>query len=111
MLNYNDKTELLLKNRIGLWDVLHSANRNGSLDSNIQNEELNDFKQLFETFPQIKVIIFNGKKAADYFSWKEKHNSKLKYFILPSTSSANTRKSLETKMNEWHTALIKTVNV
>ncbi|NLN94687.1 MAG: DNA-deoxyinosine glycosylase [Bacteroidales bacterium] len=44
VLDYNDKIELLLKNKIGLWDVLFRANRAGSLDSNIYNEEFNDFE-------------------------------------------------------------------
>jgi len=39
---YKEKTELLLKNKIGLWDVLTEAERIGSLDSNIQKEVLND---------------------------------------------------------------------
>src|ERR1035438_7814368 len=44
---YNEKVTLLLKNKIGLWDVLTEADRIGSLDSNIQREVLNDFSGLF----------------------------------------------------------------
>ena len=38
IVEYNKKLELLLKNKIGLWDVLTEANRPGSLDSNIKQE-------------------------------------------------------------------------
>ena len=32
---YSDKKELLLKSKIGIWDVAQKANRKGSLDSAI----------------------------------------------------------------------------
>ena len=36
--DYSVKCELLLKNNIALWDMVHSGNREGSLDSNIKDE-------------------------------------------------------------------------
>jgi hypoxanthine-DNA glycosylase len=105
--DYNDKTDLLLRNRIGLWDVLFRANRVGSLDSNIHNEELNDFEQLFKDFPKIRAIIFNGKKPAEYFRGIEKIPKDIELYILPSTSSANTNKTFERKLHEWKEVLTK----
>ena len=36
--DYSAKCELLLKNHIALWDMVHSGNREGSLDSDIKDE-------------------------------------------------------------------------
>jgi hypoxanthine-DNA glycosylase len=104
---YKEKTELLLKNRIGLWDVLYRANRIGSLDSNIHNEEFNDFEQLFKDFPKISAIIFNGQKPANYFKGFGNIPNDFEFYILPSTSSANTTKTFERKFQEWKDVITK----
>jgi hypoxanthine-DNA glycosylase len=104
---YDDKIELLLRNRIGLWDVLFRANRVGSLDSNIYNEDLNDFEQLFNDFPKIRALIFNGQKPAEYFRKVKEIPKDLELYNLPSTSSANTNKSFERKLQEWQEVLTK----
>ena len=104
--NYEEKSKLLLKNKIGLWDVLSKANRQGSLDSNIQNEEFNDFEQLFNEYKNIKVLVFNGQKPAEYYF--RNNNIVLQekqYHILSSTSSANTTKTFDSKLKEWRKVL------
>jgi hypoxanthine-DNA glycosylase len=105
--SYKNKTELLLKNRIGLWDVLLRAERAGSIDSNIQNEEFNDFNKLFRDYGKIKTVIFNGQKAAEFFRAINVIHVDKNYHILPSTSSANTSKSFDKKLNYWGDILIK----
>ena len=35
---FSVKCDLLLKNNIALWDMVHSGNREGSLDSDIKDE-------------------------------------------------------------------------
>lgn len=107
--NYKDKTEFLLRNGIGLWDVLYTANRIGSLDSNIHNEELNDFEQLFKDFPKISAVIFNGQKPAEYFKTIKNIPKDIEYYILPSTSSANTNKTFERKLQEWQEVMTKSI--
>ncbi len=41
-ITYVDKKALLIKTKIGIWDVAHKAMRKGSLDNSIQDEEPND---------------------------------------------------------------------
>ena len=36
--DYSEKLEILLDNKLALWDVIASCNRIGSLDSNIQKK-------------------------------------------------------------------------
>lgn len=107
--NYIKKTELLLKNKIGLWDVLRKSKRTGSLDSNISEEEFNDFKKIFAEFPKLRIIVFNGKTAANYFKENRAVFNDKEYYILPSTSSANTWKTFEQKLEKWKDVLNNTL--
>ncbi len=61
------RKSMLKRNRIALWDVLESAERIGSPDSAIRNPTANSFENLFESFPGIKTIAFNGQKARALF--------------------------------------------
>lgn len=105
-LNYLKKLKILLKNKIALWDVIQSCNRNGSLDSDIQDELPNDIPNLLKQFPNIKVICLNGNKSYSAF---KKHFPKLleQYmcYKLPSTSPANARYKLEDLYKEWSEVL------
>jgi TDG/mug DNA glycosylase family protein len=65
---YATRVAALMQNQIGLWDVLHSAERNGSLDSAIKNRVPNDFTALFAAHNDLKLIAFNSKKAAQWFN-------------------------------------------
>lgn len=105
--NYEEKTKLLLKHHVGLWDVLSKAHRAGSLDSNIIDEEFNDFQQLFKTYPNIKMLMFNGQKPAEYFKINNILHKDKEYYVLPSTSSANTTKTFDMKLKEWKAALMR----
>ena len=68
--DYEGKIAQLQAHHIGLWDVIQSCERKGSLDAAIKQEIPNDFAQLFLRYPQIELIIFNGGKAYDVFKKK-----------------------------------------
>ena len=104
--DYQEKLQILLKNKIALWDVIQSCNRDGSLDSNIQNEEPNNIPDLLKLFPKIRVIGLNGNKS--YTAFKRHFPDLLeKYscYKLPSTSPANARYKLDDLYNEWNKAV------
>ena len=103
--DYNKKTNLLLKNKLGLWDVLTEAERKGSLDSNIQGEVLNDFIGLFKDYAKIKLLVFNGGPAFQYFMTMKAGLPQKELVRLTSSSSANTSKSVILKIKEWQVAL------
>ncbi len=105
--NYSEKIKLLKQLRIGLWDNLKACERFGSLDSNIKNAEPNDFESLLTEFPNIEKLLFNGQKSFAFF--KKYHQpllEKYKYAVLPSTSPANARLSIEQKLALWQKELI-----
>ena len=100
--DYDLKLKTLLNNNIALWDTIKSCTREGSLDSDIQNETPNDIKSLLKKYPNIKTICLNGNKSYSAFkkyflNLLEKYNC----FKMPSTSPANARYSLDKLKEEW----------
>ena len=47
-LTIEEKKALLLRNRIAIWDVIHSCQIIGSSDSSIQEVVVNDFSRIFK---------------------------------------------------------------
>jgi hypoxanthine-DNA glycosylase len=105
VVGYKKKLDLLLKNKIGLWDVLTEANRTGSLDSNIKEEVLNDFSRLFIDYPKIRLLAFNGDKAFNLYLKRRAGLPHKELVRLTSSSSANTSKNVLLKVKEWEIAL------
>lgn len=100
-ISYVDKKELLLKNRIGVWDVAHTAIRKGSLDSAIKNEEPNDLNGLIANLKHLKVIGFNGAKSEQLFNKYFERKPDIAYIPLPSTSPANAGIDFESICRKW----------
>ena len=59
-LDYEQKKQLLLDNKIALWDVLRECYREGSLDSDIDQNTIkaNDFKIFFKQQKNINAVFF-----------------------------------------------------
>lgn len=98
---YTEKKELLLKSRIGLWDVAHTASRKGSLDTAILNEMANSLDEFIAAHKNLKVIGFNGMKAEKLFDKYFKRQPGIRYVLLPSSSPANAGTSLEKACEVW----------
>lgn len=103
--DYAERIQLLRSNQIGLWDVIQSCERKGSLDSAIRNEVPNDFAKLFDQYPAIVLVLFNGAKSFDVF---KKHVgfellANRHYEKMPSTSPVPGKniKSFEGKLADW----------
>jgi len=101
-MDYDRRLETLKRNRIGLWDVFKAGSREGSPDSKIGDEEINDFSCLKKRVPELKLICFNGKKAGEYELFLREMGYETK--VLPSSSGANRRFSKNRDL-EWGAAL------
>ncbi len=101
---FEEKIKLIQSNNIGLWDVLQNCERKGSLDIHIKNHIENDFEMLFEKFPGITKIVFNGKESHKYFLKNFGQIKGITYYVMPSTSPANTI-SFEKKLEIWSAIL------
>jgi hypoxanthine-DNA glycosylase len=95
------KDTFLLKNRIALWDVLHSCEIDGASDMSIRNPIPNIFEPiLMET--DISAIFTTGMKATDLFNKLCAEEAGMKAIYLPSTSPAN--RAIQAKpsfMEQW----------
>lgn len=106
-ITYSDKKELLLKSKIGVWDVAHKANRKGSLDSAIGNEEPNDLDSFISKHKNLKVIGFNGTKSQALYDKYFERGSGIKYISLPSSSPANTGINYDNIVKAWEQIFTK----
>ena len=95
---------MLLNNNIALWDTIKTCKREGSLDSDIQNETPNDIRKLLKLYPNIKTICLNGNKS--YSAFKKYFPDLLKKYTchkMPSTSPANAKYNLDKLILKWKT--------
>jgi double-stranded uracil-DNA glycosylase len=109
-LPYKERLQALTEAGIALWDVCASAHRLGSLDSAIKHHAANDFESFFIAHPHIKLVCFNGQKAAALYR-KSVHGNLppamqlLHLRVLPSTSPANAGLRYEEKLRQWSSVL------
>ena len=99
---YEEKVSFVKSKKIAVWDVIGTCYREGSLDSNIQEEKVNDFSALFKAYPDLTTVMFNGGKA--YQSYKKwlgfAASPNLTFYKLTSSSPANTKR-YEEKLRQW----------
>jgi hypoxanthine-DNA glycosylase len=99
-LPYEQRLERLGEYRIGLWDVVGSAIRRGSLDQAIRLANHNRIGQLAHDYPDLEAIAFNGATAASIGRKMMGELSHVELIDLPSSSPANTRPFAE-KATAW----------
>lgn len=99
-LEYDEKLEALLAARLGLWDTLASARREGSLDAAIREGEAANLAALTARLPVLRAIAFNGRKAAAIGRRQLGHTS-VALIDLPSSSPAYAAMPLAEKERRW----------
>ena len=100
-LDYERRLDRLGERRIGLWDVIASASRSGSLDQAIREAEHNQLEHLLHDFPMLRAIAFNGSTSARIGRGQVgQPPAHLALLELPSSSAANTRPFAE-KAEAW----------
>jgi hypoxanthine-DNA glycosylase len=101
-MEYASRLPILLKHRIGLWDVYAQCERPGALDSNIRRAVGNQFERVLADTPDLQRVCFNGKTAgrfAPVFA-----EAGYQTLVLPSSSPAYTLK-FEAKLKVWRGVL------
>ena len=92
--NRDQKLWLLKECKLGLWDMVKECSRDNSLDSSLENEEVNDISAFLEAHPSIDMLAFTGKKAEALFNIHFAH-LEIKTVYLPSPSSAYSAMKFE----------------
>ena len=99
-LEYEDRLEALLDARVGLWDTVAAATREGSLDADIRLHAASDLAGLVETLPQLRAIGFNGGTSARIGRAQLGPEPGPDLVDLPSSSPAYTL-AFEEKRRRW----------
>ncbi|MBB6426411.1 DNA-deoxyinosine glycosylase [Sphingopyxis sp. JAI128] len=97
---YDDRLAALREAKVGLWDVIRSAERRTSSDSRIREAEAHDLAALVAGLPELRMIAFNGGKAAAIGRKQLPPLKDIAIVDLPSSSAANTR-GFSAKLERW----------
>ena len=97
--SYARRLDVARSRGLGLWDVYARCEREGSLDSAIENARCNDLASLKRLAPRLRAIAHNGAESARAM----RATSALGVLVhrLPSTSPANASWSFERKLAAW----------
>lgn len=101
----DEKKDLLIKNGVAVWDVLHSCEIRGSSDASIKNAVPNDLSVILGA-ADIKAIFTNGGTAYKYYVRYALPSTGRPAVPLPSTSPANASWSAEKLLTEWKKIII-----
>ena len=96
---YAERTQWLLSQGIGLWDVYAACEREGSLDAHIQNAQPNDLQGLRVRCPRLVAIAHNGAESFKHAKLTQALG--LTVYRLPSTSPANASWTFARKQDAW----------
>jgi len=102
--NKDQKIWLLKESHIALWDMVKSATRDNSLDSSLEDIEVNDIASLLQEYDSIELIAFTGRKAQALYKMHFDYLD-IPTAYLPSPSSAYAKMSFEDKLKVYKEVL------
>ncbi len=100
-MDYGVRLTMLGQARIGLWDVIASAQRPGSLDTAMRAIEANPLAACVDGLPDQRAVAFNGATAAKFGSRMLAGRTGLALIDLPSSSPAHAAMSFAAKAARW----------
>lgn len=101
-LPYADRLARLKARHVGLWDVVATARRRGSLDGAIREATHRDLAAFAATLPDLRAIAFNGGEAAR--RGRRQFGSEIgrwPLIDLPSSSAAHAGMTRAAKRDAW----------
>jgi hypoxanthine-DNA glycosylase len=98
--NNEEKTVFLLKNKLALWDVIHSCEITGAADGSIRNPVANDFSEILHK-ADIKAVFTTGMTATRLYQKHCLSQTGIPAVYLPSTSPANRSCSFEMLVEKY----------
>jgi double-stranded uracil-DNA glycosylase len=111
-LDYPARVEAVTRAGVAIWDVLHAAERRGSLDSAIETKgaAANDTVGFLRRHPTVESVFFNGATAERLFERYVEPaippGTGPRLRRLPSTSPANAGTSYEAKLDAWRAVAV-----
>jgi TDG/mug DNA glycosylase family protein len=99
-LAYAERLATLVKHRMGLWDVVATARRAGSLDSALRDVAPRDLQTVAASLPDLRAMAFNGATAFKIGQRQLNDTQSIDRLLLPSSSPAYTI-GLAAKAEQW----------
>ena len=96
----SEKTAMLLRHGIAVWDVVSECDIIGSSDASLKNVVPTDIRSILDA-SDIQCIYVNGGAASRIFDKYQKEVTGCDAVRLPSTSPANAAYSLERLISAW----------
>lgn len=96
-----EKSELVLKHHIAMWDTIHSCTITGSSDSSIRDVVPNDLSVILDN-SRVTKIFANGAASYKLYQKYIFPVTNIQAVKLPSTSPANAAFSLERLKQSWN---------
>ena len=103
--NRDQKIWLLKESKIALWDMVKSCTRENSLDSSLEEIEVNDLASFLEEHPNIKKVAFTGRLSEKLFKTHFDY-LEMKTVYLPSPSATYAKMSFEMKLDFYKKMLV-----
>ena len=100
-----EKTEMLLRRGVALWDVVGRCAVAGSSDASIEDVTANDLSPILRS-ADIRAIFCNGAAAGAYFDKLCRGPLGRGAVRLPSTSPANARWTFARLVEAWSAAIL-----
>lgn len=112
--DYVERCDALVAQGIAVWDVLAQSVRPGSMDADIdiRSATPNSLSELIDTSDSLRLVCFNGRKAAELFDrlvGRDGVRASVRFVSLPSTSPAYAAMSLDEKTRRWGVELAAAV--
>ncbi|HBH11851.1 MAG TPA: DNA-deoxyinosine glycosylase, partial [Clostridiales bacterium] len=109
--DYPSRCTYLLNRKIGIWDVLKCAYREGATDKRISNAIINDYKAMVTHYPSLRKIVILGTTADKYYEKgirQSKIPQDLQHIIVQSSSPTPGKNVLllDQKIIQWKTAIL-----
>lgn len=101
-----EKSALLHRNHIALWDVIQSCDIIGSSDSSIKNVVPNNLSDIVE-HSKVRVVFNNGRTSHKLYQkytapgLVDTYGENFSGIYLPSTSPANASWTVDKLVKEW----------
>ncbi len=99
-----EKSALILRHHLALWDSIHSCTITGSSDSSVRDVVPNDLSVIFKN-SKVSRVFCNGALSHKMYMKYIYPSTGIEAVKLPSTSPANAAYSLERLAQEWKVIL------
>ena len=102
--NRDQKIWLLKESKMALWDMVAMCSRDNSLDSALEEIEVNNMAEFLEAYPNIKKVAFTGRLAEKLYKMHFDY-LEMETVYLPSPSAAYAKMSFEQKLDVYREKL------